>query len=907
MTIATRLSLNQIVFLISSIRNAEGRDTLHMRKFTFFLMTAFLTLSFLLFSCDDTGGDPFYKSIVLKDGDSLYEVTFVREGETYTFPSPSSRSGYRFYSWTGDDMSYDSGDIITVTSDMTFSALWGKVTTVTIDYGMEESETVETFDGRIMLPHVPFRDGYVFSYWKVGDNTYTSSEEIEVSGDDVTVTAVWTKLGEAALDDGISSSSSVLKEDGGKITLPKAPERTGYHFNGWVADGALYKSGDSICYTSGLVISASWSKIYAVTINYDDGNGTMESIENIGSDYTFPSSPARKGYSFRCWSLDGKTYSAGAKTTIDGDVTITALWDSIYTVTIDYNDGRGKEYAENIGESLTLPEEPSQKGADVFAGWEVEGKIFEAGDVVTVNGDIEIKALWSPYFTVTVDYDTTVLTWLEMQSTSVKKGGKYTLPKVPATESHYFSSWTVTEEGKEPSGGHKSGEEISVSSNISLKAVWKERINKYTVSFNTNGGTPSSIASYEGLEGFKVYLSETPTKPGYTLASWVTGKGKTFDISEDLIIEDTCLTAQWKETNLSLSVKVPEGILNIDSIKVRVADSVTQTFSYPSDGTSEGGYVIFSLPLITGKLDDKTDYVIALTTCKGESQVGDTVYDSVRIDGVDTSKTVMIDMNSVEDITPSVTTRAVVDDMYREKVMASIVFADGTRAYYTTDGSEATVLSTEYRISGEEFEVPSSSTVRVFVSADSIRDRLIKGDVTVTHAGITSYTIGATGPHGGIIFYDNGEDSTPWRFLEAAPADFVYEGKDTFIFGPNGSVSTGEACGKGYDNTINISNTLSKTSYAAYKVCQYYSAPGDGGAWWYVPSVRELELMKENLYLNGLGNFESTFYWSSSTLYQNNEDDTAKAYQIRFYDSTGYEKYEAERSTEARIRPITRF
>lgn len=35
----------------------------------------------------------------------------------------------------------------------------------------------------------------------------------------------------------------------------------------------------------------------------------------------------------------------------------------------------------------------------------------------------------------------------------------------------------------------------------------------------------------------------------------------------------------------------------------------------------------------------------------------------------------------------------------------------------------------------------------------------------------TAYAIGDTGPAGGIVFYDKGEVTDGWRYLEAAPAE----------------------------------------------------------------------------------------------------------------------------------------
>ena len=870
-----------------------------MKKGVSVPLTIFLSavLVLLAVSCDDMGTDPFFKEIVLKSDGSVYETVVIYDGDEYTFVIPGKRNGYAFSGWLLDGKLYTPGETISVSSDMTVEAVWIPVNIVRIDYGDGMTDVEETTESTITLPRVPAREGYVFSSWIVGEESYEAGAVITVSGE-TTVTAEWVAVNTVEID-----GKTVKESSDNMITLPLAPEKEGYHFNGWLVGDTLMKSGDRVEYSSTLVISASWTKIYTITIDYDDGISGNETLSNIGTSYRLPKTPVRSGYSFRGWILngdEGNIYSSDVQVKIAADTTVKAIWSSIYRITVNYNDTRTqKETIENAGESLILPEAPSQTGTDIFAGWEVNGTVYNPGEVVLISGDTEIKAVWSTFHTVTIDYDKTVLSWLEDQSVTVRDDGEYTLPKAPTDDTYLFLSWTVTK-GTSVETGKKPGEKITVDGDVGIKAVWKKRTETYTVTFDTNGGLPA-LDPLSGLEGFRVYLKTTPSKEGCTLSRWLKN-GSTFDLSEDIVTENTPLTAEWKPTSLNLVVSVPGDIINIDTIEVKVGNVKAVTFDYPADGVKNGDNLDFTLDTITGLLNDRTDYIISVTTYERGRVIASTVYDSVYINGENTSKTVTLKDSDILDITPSVTTRAVVDSSYNQKVMASISFTDGTKAYYTTDGSEPTTGSTPYTVSGEEFEVPGNTTIRVFVTADSITDRWLSGDTSVSHSGISTYTIGATGPHGGIIFYDNRSSEEGWRFLEAAPMDYTDGTEDTFIFGPDGSVPTKEAAGKGYDN-----KSVFRSGYTAYSVCHNFHYSGDNGAVWYVPSVRELELMRTNLYLAGLGNFQSTFYWSSSTLYMNSTDETDKAYQIRFYDNVSYQKYEASRSEKARIRPITRF
>ena len=123
------------------------------------------------------------------------------------------------------------------------------------------------------------------------------------------------------------------------------------------------------------------------------------------------------------------------------------------------------------------------------------------------------------------------------------------------------------------------------------------------------------------------------------------------------------------------------------------------------------------------------------------------------------------------------------------------------------------------------------------------------------------YNIGETGPAGGLIFYVNPNYETDgWRYLEAAPSD-----QSTRILWDYGKdVATGATAtvvGTGQANTQTIVKVLGAGSYAA-QLCNDLTQ-GDYSEW-FLPSKDELNEMRENLYLKGLGGFTYGSYWSSS-------------------------------------------
>jgi hypothetical protein len=140
-----------------------------------------------------------------------------------------------------------------------------------------------------------------------------------------------------------------------------------------------------------------------------------------------------------------------------------------------------------------------------------------------------------------------------------------------------------------------------------------------------------------------------------------------------------------------------------------------------------------------------------------------------------------------------------------------------------------------------------------------------------------TFTVGESYGGGIIFFVENIGISAGKHGLIAATsnqsnAPWGCEG--TYIIGTSNSVGTGQA------NTSAIVNNCSTAGIAA-RICDQLELNGFSD--WFLPSKDELNLMYNNLHLQGLGNFQTNApYWSSS---QFNE---VNAFAGSFGDGTGH-------------------
>ena len=363
---------------------------------------------------------------------SKYKVKPNTNLKTYNLPTlnksvvdaidVTAQDGYTEPVWknsqNGDDfVATDSNKVFTATAtktyDITFNANSGT--------GTKEKETVKK-DSVYDLPAAntfTAPENMQFSGWQVGDDTTLkqAGEKITITGDTV-VKAIWKPIELKVSFNAGTGASGEMKDapvnKGSEYELPtptfKAPENQ--EFAGWQVPGEteVKQAKEKIKITDNVTLTATWKDIMVnVSYNANGGSGEMEGKElKKGSTYKLLDNKftAPKNQEFKAWEVDGKEVAAGTEITVDKDTEVKAIWKdkapAVKEFKVTFNGNGGTDKMDPItvkkGQQFELPKNgfTAPKGK-VFAGWQIAqapNKVFAPGTMVTVNGNIEVKAIW---------------------------------------------------------------------------------------------------------------------------------------------------------------------------------------------------------------------------------------------------------------------------------------------------------------------------------------------------------------------------------------------------------------------------------------------------------------------------------------------------------------------------------
>ena len=195
------------------------------------------------------------------------------------------------------------------------------------------------------------------------------------------------------------------------------------------------------------------------------------------------------------------------------------------TITFDGNGGSGSMGPVTVkaGANYILPACGFTAPADQeFKAWEIGGTEYKVGDSYTVNGDIEIKALWKNSVITPTTYTVTVSndgngTGTATPSTAAA-GTTIILTATPNTGYH-LKEWKVI------SGDVtiKDNKFIMPNDNVEVKAIFEKDAppapTEFTITVKTDGNGTASASHAKAVVGTEIALTATPDK-GYHFKEW---------------------------------------------------------------------------------------------------------------------------------------------------------------------------------------------------------------------------------------------------------------------------------------------------------------------------------------------------------------------------------------------------
>lgn len=227
--------------------------------------------------------------------------------------------------------------------------------------------------------------------------------------------------------------------------------------------------------------------------------------------------------------LSGKPMNTGAD--INDKTNIPNPTGTPVTVTYDYGE-RGGIYAKQIvqaGEKAVKPDDPKVNGL-TFGGWYTDEDCTDGNEynfTAPVTKGMTLTAKWTANsYTITFDTNggSAVAPITQDYGTAINA------PAAPTKTGYTFMGW----EPELPA--------IMPAENITVTAQW--RINQYTITFDTDGG--SAVDAQTVAYGEKAKTPADPTKTGYTFAGWELG-GNAYDFAA-AVTGNMTLTAKWKDS-----------------------------------------------------------------------------------------------------------------------------------------------------------------------------------------------------------------------------------------------------------------------------------------------------------------------------------------------------------------------
>lgn len=491
--------------------------------------------------------------IVFVNGENIYTIINVEDGQLLTEPEPPAKDGYKFCGWYTDKETtklYDFGT--PVTGAFVLYAKW-EANTYTVSYDANTSDPVSQIPepqqkqhgtALVLSANIPQREGFVFDGWNTSaDGTgtqYLPAAEYAANAD-ATLYAQWkpavctvTFMADNKVYRVVQTDYNSLLDE---IT---PPSEDGYVFDGWYNGDKRWNFAEDRV-TGNLTLHAVFlGENFTVTPpasgeGYTFISGSSENVP-FGGSYSFTVSVAEhySAENIRVTAngmiltpvVEGRDYSYTIKNiTSDCVIFVEGIEKEIYTVEYLVDDEVYRTVETVYGAKLQRPVTPSKEG-HVFAGW-FDGDTEWDFENSTVPGNLTLTAKFDiSSYTVTLPPDTAEYTITAADDTDVMYGGSFTFT-VTVSEGFDAAAMIVLANGTQLTADSADGNtstytisDISEPQTVTIRGIGQD---VYAITYKAGtvdyvGGLPDGTIKQHGMPA--VISDASPVRTGYLFLGW---------------------------------------------------------------------------------------------------------------------------------------------------------------------------------------------------------------------------------------------------------------------------------------------------------------------------------------------------------------------------------------------------
>ncbi|MBQ6660797.1 MAG: InlB B-repeat-containing protein [Lachnospiraceae bacterium] len=540
-------------------------------------------------------------------GGSLTTTTITKGYmESVTLPSPT-KSNYKFLGWAEESGSttvkYAPGDKYSANRSVELWAVWQwdpAKYNVSFDANGgtgAPSQATKVYGTTLTLPStIPSYTGHYFLGWSESSSATTATYKAGGSyteNRNIKLYAVW-KTKEYTVwlcnntgdDQNPGNMKQCKKLHGVPLLLEDTGDQTDSVFIGYDKDRKAttpqYPKGSYYTEDKDVTLFAIYTKrTYTVTYNLNGGSGNFASqVKTHGVNLVLRTgSPAKTGYTFKGWATTATattaTYSAGGTYSGNADITLYAVW-AIQTYTVSYNLNGGSPQIDSqkktYNQALKLSSVTPTRSGYEFAGWSggpnSTSVAYRPGDTYTLNQSIQLCAVWTRVYTITLCNNSGGSGSQNQGNTTVvykRHGEAITLPATSEGSGQIFLGYSKSTDAT--TATYPKGVSYTEEGDVTLFAVFT--LKTYKVTYNLNGGS-GNFPTQEKTYGKTLTLATgSPSKTGHNFKGWGTAAnattatysaGDAYSANADL-----ALYAIWEAQTYSVSYNMNGGSPQIAS------------------------------------------------------------------------------------------------------------------------------------------------------------------------------------------------------------------------------------------------------------------------------------------------------------------------------------------------------